>query len=128
MVGYFEALNTYTVPDRYPICRFQETLTQLSKVKYITSMDALEGFHQAFLTPKARTLTIIITHCGIYEYLRMPFGIKNAPSHYQRMMNIIFPTESSEGWLIIYIYDIIICSDSWPLHLEIIARVLDKSA
>ncbi|MBW0561972.1 hypothetical protein O181_101687, partial [Austropuccinia psidii MF-1] len=68
------------------------------------------------------------THCGIYEYLRMPFGIKNAPSHYQRIMNTIFPTELSEGWLIIYIDDIIICSDSWSLHLERLERVLHKFA
>ncbi|MBW0546528.1 hypothetical protein O181_086243 [Austropuccinia psidii MF-1] len=56
----------------------------------------------------------------------MPFGIKNAPSHYQRMMNTIFPTELSEGWLIIYIDDIIICSHSWSLHLERLGRVLYK--
>ncbi|MBW0547805.1 hypothetical protein O181_087520 [Austropuccinia psidii MF-1] len=111
-VGDLIALNTHTVPDRYPIPRIKETLTQLSKGKYITSMDALKGFHQNVLTPKAKKLLRIITHCGIYEYLRMPFGIKNAPSHYQRMMNTIFPTEFSEGWLIIYIDDIIICSDS----------------
>ncbi|MBW0520962.1 hypothetical protein O181_060677 [Austropuccinia psidii MF-1] len=58
----------------------------------------------------------------------MPFGIKNAPSHYQRTMNNIFPTELSEGWLIIYIDDIIICSDSWSLHLERLAGVLHKVA
>ncbi|MBW0494718.1 hypothetical protein O181_034433 [Austropuccinia psidii MF-1] len=45
IVGDFRALSTYTVPDRYPIPRIQETLTQLSKAKYITSMDALKGFH-----------------------------------------------------------------------------------
>ncbi|MBW0552250.1 hypothetical protein O181_091965 [Austropuccinia psidii MF-1] len=111
MVGYFREFNTYTVPDRYLIPRIQDALTQLSKSKYITSMDAFKGFHQNFLMPKAKELLRIITHCGIYEYLRMPFGIKNAPSHYERMMNTIFPTELSEGWLIIYIDDII-CSDS----------------
>ncbi|MBW0541305.1 hypothetical protein O181_081020, partial [Austropuccinia psidii MF-1] len=126
MVGDFEALNTCTVPDRYPIPGIQETLTQLSKAKYITSMDALKGFHQNVLTPQTRKLLRIITYCGIYEYLRMPFGIKNAPSHYQRMMNTIFPTKLSEGWLIINIDDLIICSDSWSLHLERLARVLDK--
>ncbi|MBW0553745.1 hypothetical protein O181_093460, partial [Austropuccinia psidii MF-1] len=128
MVGDFRELNTYTVPDRYPIPIIQETLTQLSKSKYITSMDALKGFHQNVLRPKAKKLLIIITHCGISEYLRMPFGIKNAPSHYQRRMNTIFPTELSEGWLIIYIDDIIICSNSWSFHLERLARVLHKAA
>ncbi|MBW0542400.1 hypothetical protein O181_082115 [Austropuccinia psidii MF-1] len=65
MVGDFRALNTYTVPDRYPIPRIQETLTQLSKAKYITSMDALKRFHQNFSMHKAKKLLRIITHCGI---------------------------------------------------------------
>ncbi|MBW0551883.1 hypothetical protein O181_091598 [Austropuccinia psidii MF-1] len=117
MVGDFRELNTHTVPDRYPIPRIQETLTQLSKSKFITTMDALKGFSQNVLMPKAKIFLRIITHCSIYEYLRMAFGIKNAPSHYQRMMNTIFPTQLSRGWLIIYIDDIIICSDSWSLHL-----------
>ncbi|MBW0565670.1 hypothetical protein O181_105385 [Austropuccinia psidii MF-1] len=93
MVGNFRALNTYTIPDRYPIPRIHETLTQLSKARLITSMDSLKGFHQNFLTPHVRKLLRIISHCGIYEYLRMPFGIKNPPSNYQRMINTIFPHE-----------------------------------
>ncbi|MBW0531188.1 hypothetical protein O181_070903 [Austropuccinia psidii MF-1] len=97
MVGDFRALNTYTIPDRYPILRIHETLTPLSKARFITSMDALKDFHQNVLTPHARKLLKIIAHCGIYEYLRMPFGITNAPSHYQRMMNTIFPYELSES-------------------------------
>ncbi|MBW0588617.1 hypothetical protein O181_128332 [Austropuccinia psidii MF-1] len=67
MVGYFRALNTYTIPDRYPIPRIHETLTQLSKAKFITSIDALKGFHQNVLTPHARKLLRIIAHCGIYQ-------------------------------------------------------------
>ncbi|MBW0556544.1 hypothetical protein O181_096259 [Austropuccinia psidii MF-1] len=91
-------------------------------------MDALKGFHQNVLMPTSEKFLRVITHCGIYEYLRMPFGIKNAPSHHQRMMNSIFHTELSEGWLIIYIDDIIICSDSWSLHLERLAGVLHKAS
>ncbi|MBW0531806.1 hypothetical protein O181_071521 [Austropuccinia psidii MF-1] len=128
MVGAFRELNTYTVPDRYLIPRIWEKLTQLSKARYITSMDALKGFHQNVLMPKAKKLLRTITYSGIYAYLRMPFSIKNAPSHYQIMMNTIFPTELSEGWLIIYIDDVIICSESWSLHLQRIARVLHKVA
>ncbi|MBW0552543.1 hypothetical protein O181_092258 [Austropuccinia psidii MF-1] len=94
MVGDFRALETYTVPDRYPIA-----LTQISQAVYITNMDALKGFHQNVVTPRERKYLRIIVHCGVYEYLRIPFGIKNAPSHFQRMMNEIFPEELSEGWL-----------------------------
>ncbi|MBW0460526.1 hypothetical protein O181_000241 [Austropuccinia psidii MF-1] len=126
MVEDFRALDTCTFPYRYPIPRIQETLTQLSKAKYITFMDALKGFDKMFLTFKAKILLRIIPHCDIYEYLRMPFGIENAPSHDRRMMNTIFSTELSEGWLIISIYDIVICSDSWYLHLEILEILIDK--
>ncbi|MBW0552649.1 hypothetical protein O181_092364 [Austropuccinia psidii MF-1] len=116
IVGSFRALNTYTIPGRYPIIRIHENLTQLSRAKCIASMDALKDFHQNFLTPHARKLLRIIAHCGIYEYLRMPFGIKHAISHYQRRMNTIFPHELSEEWLLICIYDIIICLETWRLH------------
>ncbi|MBW0587080.1 hypothetical protein O181_126795 [Austropuccinia psidii MF-1] len=66
MVGDFRALDTHTTPGWYPILRILETLTPLSKAKYITSMDAFKGFHQNFLTPKTRKLLRIITQSGIY--------------------------------------------------------------
>ncbi|MBW0461030.1 hypothetical protein O181_000745 [Austropuccinia psidii MF-1] len=126
MVGDFRALNNYTIPDRYPIPRIHETLTQLSQAKLITAMDALKGFHQIFLTENAKKLVRIIVHCGIYEYLSMPFGIKNSPSHYQRMINTIFPEELSEGWLIIYTDDIRVFSETWESHLTRLEIVLQK--
>ncbi|MBW0575581.1 hypothetical protein O181_115296 [Austropuccinia psidii MF-1] len=126
MVGDFRAPNTYTIPGRYPIPRIHETLTQLSQARFITAMDALKGFHQTFLTENAKKLLRIIVHCGIFDYLRMPFDIKNVPSHYQRMMNTLFTEELSEGWLIIYIDDIIVCSETWENHLTRVERVLQK--
>ncbi|MBW0521564.1 hypothetical protein O181_061279 [Austropuccinia psidii MF-1] len=126
MVGDFGALNTYTIPDRYQIHRIHETLTQLSQGKFITAMDSLKGFHHNVLTDNDKRLLRIIFHCGIFEYLRMPFGMKNAPFHYQRMLNTIFPEEFSEGWLIIYIYNIIVCSETWDSHLTRLEKVLQK--
>ncbi|MBW0592123.1 hypothetical protein O181_131838 [Austropuccinia psidii MF-1] len=126
MVGDFSELNTHNIPDRYPIPIIHDTLTQLSQARFITSMDGLKGSHQNSLTPHDRKLLRIISHCGIYGYLRIPFKIKNATSHYQRMMNTIFPHDLSEGWLIIYIDDIIICSETWKLNLERLSLVLKK--
>ncbi|MBW0504107.1 hypothetical protein O181_043822 [Austropuccinia psidii MF-1] len=126
MVGDFRALNTYTIPERYQIPIIHETLTQFSQAKFITAMDALKGFNQNVFTENAKKLLRIIVHCGIYEYLRMPFGIKNEPYHYQRMINTIFPEELSEGWLIIYIDDIIVCSETWESHLTRLEIVLQK--
>ncbi|MBW0474109.1 hypothetical protein O181_013824 [Austropuccinia psidii MF-1] len=65
MVGDFRALHTYTIHDRYPIPRIHEILTQLSQAKFITSMNALNGFHQNILTDNSKKLLRIRVHCGI---------------------------------------------------------------
>ncbi|MBW0460782.1 hypothetical protein O181_000497 [Austropuccinia psidii MF-1] len=70
IVGDLRELNTYTIPDRYPIIIIHENFTQLSQARFITSMDALKGFHKYFLTPHARKLLRIISHLDIYELLR----------------------------------------------------------
>ncbi|MBW0539900.1 hypothetical protein O181_079615, partial [Austropuccinia psidii MF-1] len=63
---------------------------------------------------------------GIYEYTRMPFGIKNAPSHCQRMMDTIFQDELLEDWMVVHIDDIIIYSETWEENVKYIDRVLSK--
>ncbi|MBW0472419.1 hypothetical protein O181_012134 [Austropuccinia psidii MF-1] len=125
MAGHSRALSTYTFPDRYPIPKIQIALTQIFQAVYISTMDSLKGFNQTVVTQRARKYLRIIVHCGVYEYLRMPFGIKNAPSQFQRMMNDIFD-EISEGWLITYIDDIIVCSKTWEEHIYRSSRVLGK--
>ncbi|MBW0503205.1 hypothetical protein O181_042920 [Austropuccinia psidii MF-1] len=54
------------------------------------------------------------------------FSIKNAPAHFQRMMDTIFQEEESEGWMIVYIDGIIICSETWEDNVQYIDRVLSK--
>ncbi|MBW0519421.1 hypothetical protein O181_059136 [Austropuccinia psidii MF-1] len=63
---------------------------------------------------------------GIYEYTRMPLGIKNAPAHFQAIMDTIFQKEILEGWMVVYIDDIIIYSDTWEDHVQYIDGVLCK--
>ncbi|MBW0460375.1 hypothetical protein O181_000090 [Austropuccinia psidii MF-1] len=88
--GDFRALNSYTKADRYPITRISHALDKLEKAKDITKMDCMKGFHQNGVKPNSIKLFRIICHMGIYEYTTMPFGIKNAPDHFQRMMDTIF--------------------------------------
>jgi hypothetical protein len=89
-------------------------------------MDVLEGFHQNVIHEDSRKFLRIVCHLGIFEYLRMPFGIKNAPSHFQRMMDTEFAHELNQLWLIIYIDDIIIFSDNWDDHLLCLEIILQK--
>ncbi|MBW0533545.1 hypothetical protein O181_073260 [Austropuccinia psidii MF-1] len=110
LCGYFRALNYYTTAGRYPIPRIPHALDKLAKAKYITKMDCMKGFHQNRVKPNSMKLLRIICHMGIYEYTRTPFGIKNAPAHFQRMMEKIFQEEILEGWMAVYIDNIIIYS------------------
>ncbi|MBW0545020.1 hypothetical protein O181_084735 [Austropuccinia psidii MF-1] len=71
-------------------------------------------------------ILISTCHSGIYEYTRMSFAIKHAPAHFQRMMKTIFQEEILEGWIVVYIYDIIIYSETWEDHVQYIDRVLSK--
>ncbi|MBW0551215.1 hypothetical protein O181_090930, partial [Austropuccinia psidii MF-1] len=83
LCGDFRALSNYTKADRYPIPRIPHALDKLAKAKYITKMDCMKGFHQNGVEPNSIKLLRIICHMGIYEYTRMPFGIKNAPAHFK---------------------------------------------
>ncbi|MBW0578832.1 hypothetical protein O181_118547 [Austropuccinia psidii MF-1] len=89
-------------------------------------MDCMKGFHQNGVKPNSMKLLRIICHMGIYEYTRMPFGIKNVPAHFQRMMDTIFQEEILEVWMVVYIDEIIIYSETWEDHMQYIDRVLSK--
>ncbi|MBW0467805.1 hypothetical protein O181_007520 [Austropuccinia psidii MF-1] len=126
LCGDFRALNNYTKADRYPIPRIPHALDKLEKAKYITKMDCMEGFHQNGVKPNSIQLLRIICRMGIYKYTRIPFGIKNAPAHFQRMMDTIFKEEILEGLMEVYIDDIIIYSDKWEDHVQYIDRTLNR--
>ncbi|MBW0496697.1 hypothetical protein O181_036412 [Austropuccinia psidii MF-1] len=78
LCGDFRALNNCTKADRYPIPRIPHSLDKLAKAKYITIMECMKDFHQNGVEPNSMKSLRIICHMGIYEYTRMPFGIKNA--------------------------------------------------
>ncbi|MBW0499318.1 hypothetical protein O181_039033 [Austropuccinia psidii MF-1] len=118
LCGDFRALNNYTKADRYPIPRIPHALDKLEKAKYITKIDCMKGFHQNGVKPNSIPLLRIISHMGIYEYTRIPSGIKNAPAHFQRMMDTIFKEEILECWMVVYIDDIIIYFETWEDHVK----------
>ena len=124
LCGDFRALNTYTVPDRYPLPRIDQALNKLGKAVFITTMDVMKGFHQNIVEPGSRKILRITCHLGIFEYVRMPFGIKNAPAFFQRMMDIEFSKELREAWLIIYIDDLVLFHENWSDHIKAIEHVI----
>ncbi|MBW0489967.1 hypothetical protein O181_029682 [Austropuccinia psidii MF-1] len=126
LCGDFRDLNNYTKSDWFPITRIPHAPDKLAKAKYINKMEVLKGFHQNGVKPNSMSLLRIICHVGIYEYTRMPFVITNTPAHLKRMMDTIFKEEILEGWMVVYIDDIIIYSETWEHHVHYIERVLSK--
>ena len=126
MCGDFRALNTYTFPDRYPFPRIDQALNNLGRAIFITTMDVMEGFHQNIVELKSKKFLRITCHLGIFEYVRIPFGIKNAPAFCQMMMDIEFPKELREAWWLIYIEDLGIFHHNWEDHIKAIELVILK--
>ena len=87
-------------------------------------MDCNKGYHQFGLTDRARKLTAFVTEDGLWEYVRMPFGLKNAPAHFQRTIDAILGVYRWD-FALAYIDDIIVYSKTFEEHLLHCSLVLD---
>lgn len=123
----YRKLNEITVNDRYPIPNMDEILGKLGKCNYFTTIDLAKGFHQIEIDHDSIAKTAFSTKNGHYEYLRMPFGLKNAPATFQRCMNNILRPLLNKHCLV-YLDDIIVFSTSLDEHLNSLRLVFDKLA
>jgi len=85
----FRKLNNITIGDVYPIPKINDILDQLGNSKYYTTLDLASGYHQVSVHKDDRAKTSFSTNKGHYEFLKMPFGLKEAPSIFQRLMNTV---------------------------------------
>jgi hypothetical protein len=117
-----------TVADNWPLPNIQQMLQRLGRhrPKYFAVFDLTAGYHQAPMSLAAIGFTAFICFCGLYEYLRVPFGLKGAPSYFQRVMaNVVL---AGLIYIIceVYIDDTIVHAQTGPELLANMRAVFDR--
>ena len=114
----FRQLNAKTRKDAFPLPRIEEALDSLKGAKFFTSLDLVQGYLQCAMDEKDIHKTAFRPGCGgLYEFLRMPFGLCNAPSSFQRLMEACLGDQNFET-LLIYLDDILAYACSYDSHIS----------
>lgn len=119
----YRTLNKLTVRDNYPLPLIEDQLDLLYNKKYFSCLDLKNGFYHVRLSPESVPLTSFVTPHGQFEFLRMPFGLRNAPSVFQRFVNSIFRKLIDSNQILIYMDDIMIATHDIEEHLSILNEV-----
>ncbi|PIK50904.1 hypothetical protein BSL78_12204 [Apostichopus japonicus] len=83
----YRKLNQVTKFDAYPIPRVDDIIDDVSGSPFISTLDLTKGYYQVPLSQAAREKSAFITPFGLFEYLVMPFGMRNAPATFQRLVD-----------------------------------------
>jgi hypothetical protein len=126
MVVDYRAVNNVTVKDSYPLPLAEDLFTKMKDATVFSKIDLKSGFYQIPLAKKDWDKTAFRTSRGLYEYTVVPMGLCNAPATFMRFMNNIFRKMIDEGFVVVFMDDIVIYSKSIADHAVHLRRVLTE--
>ncbi len=113
--------------DAFLLPRIDESFDALGGAKFFSTVDLASGCHQIAVSDRDRAKTAFTTPFGLFEYRRMPFGVCNGPSTFQRLMQAVM-SDLVFQVLIVYLDDILLFSQTFEDHLERLEMVLKRLA
>ena len=124
----FRRLNEATTQIGWPLPNIKSMLHRLGsrKAKIFGKMDFTKGYYQAALAEASRKFTAFITYCGIYEWLRVPMGLKGAPAYFQFMIATIVLSGLLYICCELYIDDVIVYGQNEDEFIDHLTKVLDR--
>lgn len=121
----YRKVNAVTKKDAYPLPRVDETLDTLSGSQWFSTLDLLSGYWQVEMSPTDREKTAFSTPDELYEFKVMPFGLCNAPSTFQRLMDSVLMGLHWTSCLV-YIDDVVVPGRKFKDHLQNLKLVFDR--
>ncbi|XP_062907390.1 HSPB1-associated protein 1 homolog isoform X4 [Mobula hypostoma] len=119
----YRKVNAITKTDAYPIPRVDDCINKVGRAKYITKVGLLRGYWCLPLTDRAREISAFVTPSGLCEYNVLPFGMKNAPGTFPRMIkSVIKGLKNTEA----YIDDLVVWSDMWEEHIVAVGELFKR--
>ena len=124
----YRQLNAKCLKDAFPLPRIEESLEAMGGARLFSSLDLAHGYFQVTMHPDSVAKTAFRVPWGLYEFTRMPQGLSNSPSTFQRVMELIFG-ELNLSELILYLDDVLVFSKTSTDHevrLEKVFQRLEK--
>jgi hypothetical protein len=113
----YRKINDWTIKNKYPLPLISELIPRIAKHRLFTKFDIRWGYNNIRIKEGDEHKAAFKTSEGLFEPTVMFFGLTNSPATFQTMMDDIFREETVEGWLFVYMDDIVIATeDNLELH------------